>query len=62
MDSLAKVAGELGGVADHPCSKFLSPGIELEENETEITSINRKSARAILFPLKVRLLIKIHFE
>ena len=44
-------------MADHPCSKFLAPAIEFEENETEITSINRKSARAILFPLKVRLLI-----
>ena len=59
LDKLAKIAGELGGVADHPCSKFLAPAIELEDTETEITSINRKSARAILFPLKVMLWIRI---
>ena len=53
LDSLSKIAGELKGVSDHPCSKFLSPGIELEADETEITAVNRKSARAILFPLQV---------
>lgn len=58
LDSLGKIAGELKGVSDHPCSKFLAPGIELEEDETEITSVNRKSARAILFPLKVGYIFK----
>ena len=53
MDSLAQIASEFQGVNDQTCSKFLAPGIELEEGETEISSINRKSARAILFPLKV---------
>ena len=56
MGSLARIAGELGGVSDHPCSKFLSPAIELEDSETEINAMNRKSARAILFPLKVCLI------
>ena len=53
INSLARIAGELGGISDHPCAKFLSPAIELEEGETEITPTNRKSARAVLVPLKV---------
>ena len=55
MDSLARIAGELGGIDDHPCSKFLAPGIELDGEETEITTFNRKTARAMLIPLKVAL-------
>ena len=53
IDFLAEIAPELQGITDQICSKFLAPGIELEEGETEITSVNRKSSRAILFPLKV---------
>ena len=53
LESLAKIAEELKGISDHPCSKFLAPGIQLEEGETEITAGNRKSSRAILFPIKV---------
>lgn len=53
IDSLAEIAPELNGISDQICSKFLAPGIELEEGESDITSVNRKSSRAILFPLKV---------
>ena len=53
LDSLGKIAEELQGVSNHPCSKFLAPGIQLEDGETEISAANRKSSRAHLFPLKV---------
>ena len=53
LDTLALIAPEFQGITDQTCSKFLAPGIELEEGETEVTSVNRKSARATLFPLKV---------
>ena len=53
INVLSKICGELGGVPDHPCAKFLSPSIELDAGETEINVMNRKSARALLFPLKV---------
>ena len=53
LDSLAKIAPELQGIADQTCSKFLAPEIELEDGEIEISSVNKKSAKAILFPLKV---------
>ena len=53
IDFLSDLAPELEGITDQICSKFLAPGIEPEEGEAEITSINRKSSRAILFPLKV---------
>ena len=53
IDSLAEIAPELNGISDQICSKFHATGIELEEEESDITSVNSKSSRAILFPLKV---------
>ena len=53
MESLASIAGELNGIPDQTCSRFLAPGIELDGEDTEINSLNRKSARAILIPLRV---------
>ena len=46
MDSLGKIAEELQGVSNHPCSKFLAPGIQLEDGETEISAANRKMLKA----------------